>query len=562
MKSKFVSGASEIITRCVTDDKFPVGATLNSLNLTDYLPLYNCAILDSIYTELRREGNTQGLVEKLERYKILKSKPPRNYVPFSDGRLIASSLKNWYIYRKKLDALIDIDVPLTIERAMFQDSANPFNVDFNSVFDCTLDDSLALTAISLLMPMNINDIIDNIYFPNVVADKPDEADLPLPAILISIRMALLEVFHAKMVKVKTLNSSEQKLFKLALNFDRLAADALLGGCFKTTGTSPLKRFLAGKIDAKKLTEARFKEYKTRLSDCTITEIYLRYGHINGIKDYIELIKSKKLFELFDDMDEASRNYIGMIHDGMLENYADGKMEGKDYFLYNMYDTVEKVKQEESDNFERKLAKYKKRIDDLTKRIEDMSAYEKELKAKIKLVNDSKKTADENDRLKQKVEKLNGEIHDIKKQLGDKKKENSDLIKDTRLLDRYIEIFGDIREFETKDDIEAEKADEETTATIEEMVETIKDFKIAIVSYDPHITEKCSNYGLNNITLITEVNCGEMNGTYDIMTMMTSNISHKLYYRAMVNARKTGAIVIRTDKSNIEDLIKKIYLSLV
>ena len=192
----------------------------------------------------------------------------------------------------------------------------------------------------------------------------------------------------------------------------------------------------------------------------------------------------------------------------------------------------------------------------------MSAYEKELKAKIKLVNDSKKTADENDRLKQKVEKLNGEIHDIKKQLGDKKKENSDLIKDTRLLDRYIEIFGDIREFETKDDIEAEKAEEETTATIEEMVETIKDFKIAIVSYDPHITEKCGNYGLDNITLITEVNCGEMNGTYDIMTMMTSNISHKLYYRAMVNARKTGAIVIRTDKSNIEDLIKKIYLSLV
>ena len=562
MKSKFVSGASEIITHSVPDDKFPVSLIVNGLDLTAYLPLYNCAILDSIYTELSREGNTKGLVEKLERYKILKSKPPRNYVPFSDGRLTASSLKNWYVYRKKLDALIDIDVPLTIERAMFQDSANPFNVDFNSVFDCTLDDSLALTAASLLMPMNINDIIDNIYFPNVVASKPDEADLPLPAILISIRMALLEVFHAKMVKVKTLNSSEQKLFKLALNFDRLAADALLGGCFKTTGTSPLKRFLAGKIDAKKLTEARFKEYKTRLSDCTITEIYLRYGHINGIKDYIELIKSKKLFELFDDMDEASRNYLGIIHDEMLESYADGKMEGKDYFLYNMYDTVEKVKQEESDNFERKLAKYKKRIDDLTKRIEDMSAYEKELKAKIKLVNDSKKTADENDRLKQKVEKLNGEIHDIKKQLGDKKKENSDLIKDTRLLDRYIEIFGDIREFETKDEIEAEKAEEETTATIEEMVETIKDFKIAIVSYDPHITEKCGNYGLKNITLITEVNCGEMNGTYDIMTMMTSNISHKLYYRAMVNARKTGAIVIRTDKSNIEDLIKKIYLSLV
>ena len=562
MKSKFVSGASEIITHSVPDDKFPVGATLNNLNLTDYLPLYNCAILDSIYTELRREGNTQGLAEKLERYKILKSKPPRNYVPFSDGRLIASSLKNWYVYRKKLDALIDIDVPLTIERAMFQDSLNPFNVDFNSVFNCTLDDSLALTAISLLMPMNIHDIIDNIYFPNVIADKPDEADLPLPAILISIRVALLEIFNAKMVKVKTTNSSEQKMFKLALNFDRLAADALLGGCFKTTGTSPLKRFLAGKIDAKQLTDARFKEYKSRLSDCAITEIYLRYGHIKGIKDYIELIKSKKLFDLFDDMDEASRNYIGMIHDGMLENYADGKMEGKDYFLYNMYDTVEKVKKEESDNFERKLAKYKKRIDELTKRIDDMSASEKELKAKIKLVNDSKKTADENDRLKQKVEKLNGEIHDLKKQLGDKKKENSDLIKDTRLLDRYIEIFGDIREFETKDEIEAEKAEEETTATIEEMVETIKDFKIAIVSYDPHITEKCGNYGLKNITLITEVNCGEMNGTYDIMTMMTSNISHKLYYRAMVNARKTGAIVIRTDKSNIEDLIKKIYLSLV
>lgn len=562
MKSKFVSGASEIITHSVPDDKFPVSLIVNGLDLTAYLPLYNCAILDSIYTELSREGNTKGLIEKLERYKILKSKPPRNYVPFSDGRLIASSLKNWYVYRKKLDALIDIDMPKTIERAMFQGGINQFNVDFSYIFDCTLDDSLALTAASLLMPMNINDIIDNIYFHNVVASKPDDIDLPLPAILINIRIALLEVLHAKMVRVKITNSSELKLFELALDFDRLAADALLGGCFKTTGASPLKRFLAGKIDAKQLTEARFKEYKSRLSDCTATEIYLKYGYIKGIKEYTEFIKSKKLFGLFDDMDEASRNYLGIIHDEMLESYADGKMEGKDYFLYNMYDTVEKVKQEESDNFERKLAKYKKRIDDLTKRIEDMSAYEKELKAKIKLVNDSKKTADENDRLKQKVEKLNGEIHDIKKQLGDKKKENSDLIKDTRLLDRYIEIFGDIREFETKDDIEAEKAEEETTATIEEMVETIKDFKIAIVSYDPHITEKCGNYGLKNITLITEVNCGEMNGTYDIMTMMTSNISHKLYYRAMVNARKTGAIVIRTDKSNIEDLIKKIYLSLV
>ena len=562
MKSKFVSGASEIITHSVPDDKFPVSLIVNGLDLTAYLPLYNCAILDSIYTELSREGNTKGLVEKLERYKILKSKPPRNYVPFSDGRLIASSLKNWYVYRKKLDALIDIDMPKTIERAMFQGGINQFNVDFSYIFDCTLDDSLALTAASLLMPMNINDIIDNIYFPNVVASKPDDIDLPLPAILINIRIALLEVLNAKMVRVKITNSSELKLFDLALDFDRLAADALLGGCFKTTGTSPLKRFLAGKINAKQLTEARFKEYKSRLSDCTATEIYLKYGYIKGIKEYIEFIKSKKLFGLFDDMDEASRNYLGIIHDEMLESYADGKMEGKDYFLYNMYDTVEKVKQEEIDNFERKLAKYKKRIDELTKRIEDMSAYEKELKAKTKLVNDSKKTADENDRLKQKVEKLNGEIHDLKKQLGDKKKENSDLIKDTRLLDRYIEIFGDIREFETKDDIEAEKAEEETTATIEEMVETIKDFKIAIVSYDPHITEKCNNYGLNNITLITEVNCGEMNGTYDIMTMMTSNISHKLYYRAMVNARKTGAIVIRTDKSNIEDLIKKIYLSLV
>lgn len=402
-----------------------------------------------------------------------------------------------------------------------------------------------------------DDFIKGIYGrDDIFKDAPYSTDLTFPAYIYMIWNSIISYFETlKGMDKIALGNAAVSLFKYKVPAEKIEK------CFKGT-KSPLRQYLTGKITLDEYNSQRTKLYKNRPNDFEA--------------DYLYLFMSKGSSNIKRDVSNVSLNtqrlavdyatIIGWRSDlETVKDMIDRSLQGE-YDLFDLSDNYknavadkerEETRHRETERkrqaLERQLQKCKTKLDDSNSEIIALRDENKSLKK-------NKKLNDEVTSMQEKVKRLEAELISVKKEKkeaenesAEQKRKNAKLLKDIRTLEAYKMLFGDI--YEAADDTEEEEV---STVSESDMIEELKDLKIALACYEKAVLDKLNELGFNNVYLVDSENGSCLTKKYDIVVIFSDYISHKVAYASRKMAENIGAMTMFYEGSNVHKFIEALY----
>ena len=430
--------------------------------------------------------------------------------------------------------------------------------DFGDVYKASL---LVAFFVSLQADeIDFKDFLESIYGTlDPMNELRYRTDLSLGIVAWLLINWAVEIIHGKHGKLRLHEIMRRHMGKVTY-IDESYLDKMVKG-----KNSKFIKYLEGKISAKELIASRNKKYKTRVTDYQLDQI-ITARKIGGAKlnKYLDIIDSDDLQYLEERytwnwkrlmifIEEAYKHSMSDTENGLA--YKDSKIEQLESKL--------KDTQSEKESLLEKINQIETQDERKRRKVEQLKSEVDALKNKVKELEKHKKLNESVDRFTAQINNKNEEIKELKnklkqqeRDLNETKRKYSETRKEARLLEVYKEYFGDLY---IEDDEAVELLDEAKNISFNDMVETLKDYKFIICSYDLNnrLEQEFTKLGIQALIFNGENN-PVINGQFDIAIIHATFCSHSMMYMTKNRAEQLGAVSLYFSGANVEKMLRAVY----